>query len=379
MVLLAFVLVQPASAAVSCGHAGTTLTITLGAAGDTVTVSLNATDQILVNGALTTAAPCSLAGGAHDTIDTDTIAIDGTTGNETATIDQSGAGGAFPDAFDFDVDLDTGTGDRLVVVGTSGADTITFGATGITIDGEVTSDVTRGGIEEFTVNAGGGNDIVSGAGSASLGAAFVLPLTLSGEAGADTLTGGGAADTLNPGTGVDNDTVNCGAGTDTVSYAGATTTVTLNLATTTAQATGFGSDTVTNCENATGGTGNDSLTGSTVANTLTGGAGNDTLGGGLGNDVIACGDGTDTATYAGLSAAVTVDLSVATAQNTVGAGSDTITTCENATGGSGNDKLTGTTGNNALDGGEGNDKLAGGAGDDTLTGGAGSDKAPTRS
>jgi serralysin len=57
-------------------------------------------------------------------------------------------------------------------------------------------------------------------------------------------------------------------------------------------------------------------------------------------------------------------------------------TIENATGGSGNDKLTGNSkgntllgnnGNDILDGGGGNDKLTGGAGKDKLTGGAGND------
>jgi serralysin len=57
-------------------------------------------------------------------------------------------------------------------------------------------------------------------------------------------------------------------------------------------------------------------------------------------------------------------------------------TIENATGGSGNDRLTGNSkgntllgnnGNDILEGGGGNDKLTGGAGKDKLTGGAGND------
>jgi hypothetical protein len=46
---------------------------------------------------------------------------------------------------------------------------------------------------------------------------------------------------------------------------------------------------------------------------------------------------------------------------------------ENATGGSGSDKLIGSTGNNALIGGASNDRLDGAGGDDSLSGGAGND------
>jgi Ca2+-binding RTX toxin-like protein len=46
---------------------------------------------------------------------------------------------------------------------------------------------------------------------------------------------------------------------------------------------------------------------------------------------------------------------------------------ENATGGTGNDRLTGNTLNNTLNGGDGNDQLQGLGGNDTLWGGAGND------
>ena len=58
---------------------------------------------------------------------------------------------------------------------------------------------------------------------------------------------------------------------------------------------------------------------------LDGGAGNDTLNGGLGDDTLNGGADTDTASYAGTAAAVTVSLAITTAQNTLGAGSDTLT------------------------------------------------------
>ena len=66
-----------------------------------------------------------------------------------------------------------------------------------------------------------------------------------------------------------------------------------------------------------------------------------------------------------------MSLAVATAQNTVGAGTDTLSEFENLIGSAFNDTLTGDAGNNVLTGGAGNDTLVGGLGDDTLDGGAG--------
>ena len=61
---------------------------------------------------------------------------------------------------------------------------------------------------------------------------------------------------------------------------------------------------------------------------------------------------------------MTVSLAITAAQNTVGAGTDTLTTIENLTGSNFNDTLTGNTPANILNGGVGNDALAGGAGND---------------
>ncbi len=70
---------------------------------------------------------------------------------------------------------------------------------------------------------------------------------------------------------------------------------------------------------------------------------------------------------------MTVDLSVTSQQNTVGAGLDVLTNIENITGSNYSDKLTGNSSSNVLDGGLGNDILVGGDGDDMLFGGAGND------
>ncbi|MCP1517078.1 VCBS repeat-containing protein [Pseudomonas migulae] len=130
------------------------------------------------------------------------------------------------------------------------------------------------------------------------------------------------------------------------------------------------------------GDGNDVLTAGAGNNELHGGAGNDLLYSGAGNDLLDGGTGIDTASYAHATAGVKVDLSLLGAQNTVGAGTDTLTAIENLTGSSFDDKLTGDSHNNIITGGLGNDVLSGGGGDDvligglgnnTLTGGAGAD------
>ncbi len=130
------------------------------------------------------------------------------------------------------------------------------------------------------------------------------------------------------------------------------------------------------------GDGNDVLTAGSGNNELHGGAGNDLLYSGPGNDLLDGGTGSDTASYAHATAAVTVNLGLLGAQNTLGAGTDTLTGIENLVGSNFNDTLTGDNNNNVINGGLGNDILNGGGGDDlliggmgnnTLTGGAGAD------
>ena len=65
---------------------------------------------------------------------------------------------------------------------------------------------------------------------------------------------------------------------------------------------------------------------------LTGSAFDDTLEGDAGNNVLNGGNGVDTASYEHATAGVTVSLAITVAQNTVGAGSDTLTSIENLTG-----------------------------------------------
>ena len=152
--------------------------------------------------------------------------------------------------------------------------------------------------------------------------------TLIGNEQANTLSGGGGNDTLRGYSG--NDTLNGDAGNDTL----------------------------------IGGAGND---------TLNGGDGDDTLNGGAGNDALNGGAGLDTASYAGAASGVTVSLDVGGAQNTGGAGTDTLSSIERLTGSSFGDTLTGNSGDNMLSGGNGVDTLTGANGADRLDGGIGAD------
>ncbi|MDB5984436.1 MAG: type secretion target, partial [Pseudomonas sp.] len=120
-----------------------------------------------------------------------------------------------------------------------------------------------------------------------------------------------------------------------------------------------------------GGDGNDVLQAGTGNNELFGDNGNDLIYSGPGNDTIDGGAGNNTVSYEHATAGVHVDLSVITAQNTLGAGTDTLTNIDNVIGSHFNDTLTGGFDNNILSGGLGNDILNGAGGDDILIGGPG--------
>ncbi len=151
-----------------------------------------------------------------------------------------------------------------------------------------------------------------------------------------------------------------------------------------------GNDTIT------GGAGQDSVHGGDGNDTIRTGAGNDYVHGGLGDDFIDGGAGNDWLNYgndfglangiavgAGATSGVTVNLNITTAQNTGGAGIDTIIGFENVAGTEFNDVLTGLAnqsstifafgGNDRVTGGSASDDLWGGNGNDTIDGGGGTD------
>lgn len=138
--------------------------------------------------------------------------------------------------------------------------------------------------------------------------------------------------------------------------------------------------------------GNDTLNGTSNPDTIIGRAGNDRLfgnggndrlNGGTGNDLLNGGLGSDTTnysniviggtTYIGATAGVTVNLNLSGAQNTGGAGIDTLVSMVNVIGTNFNDTLIGNSGDNVLTGRAGNDTLVGGLGNDRLEGSSGND------
>jgi len=300
--------------------------------------------------------------------------------------------------------MDGGLGDDIYYVNDAG-DVAAEAAGGIdTVLASIThtlsanlENLTLTGLAASTGTGNAGNNLIKGNSGNNI---------LLGLAGGDTLNGNSGDDTLDGGDG--NDTLDGGDGTDTARYSsiGAAVTVALVAG---AQNTGAaGIDTLFSIENLTGtsfddvlrgnatanrlvgGNGNDTLAGASGNDTLSGDSGNDTLDGGSGNDTLDGssgddaltggdgndtlngGDGNDTASYAGATAGVVVGL-VAGAQNTGGAGIDTLPSIENLIGTSFNDILTGNAGANRLVGGNGDDTLNGGDGNDTLVAGFGWD------
>jgi len=304
--------------------------------------------------------------------------LDGRGGTDTANYSSTSAG--------VDVNLAQGTAtgsagnDTLAnienVTGGSGADTLTGDDGNNVLNGGSGNDVLIGGLGKDTLNGGSGTDVASYADASGSVTVDLSTNKVTGAADSDTLvsienvqgseygdvlTGNSSANTLEGGAG--NDTLNGGGGTDTASYANATGAVTADLSSGTSSGAA-GEDTLLQIENLSGSAYDDTLAGDANANVLTGGLGDDALDGGA---------GVDTASYAGASGAVTVDLAAGTASGA--AGNDTLVNIENLAGSDYADDLTGDDAANTLSGGAGNDILDGGLGNDTLDGGAGTDTA----
>lgn len=283
----------------------------------------------------------------------------------------------------------TVTGSSCTVIGTAAGETLT---------GTPNADVICGFAGADTLNGLAGND------------------TLLGDSGNDTLDGGDNNDVMRGG--ANDDVITGGAGSDAVSVEDGAAPVAVNLLQQSVfcyngSACGLGYDSpVTGVEDVRGSPFGDALIGSTGpdilrgyagddlvdgqdgSDTLVGGLGADSLLGRAGTDVLRPGDGNFADTVNGgdgtadrieltdVLTGVTVDLAAGTL---TGAGNDTITQVENATGSAQSDTLRGTATANVLRGGAGADVLDGRAGNDTIysrdgvadtvVGGADSDKA----
>ena len=254
----------------------------------------------------------------------------------------------------------TGGGGNDTIEGGSGADRIEGGAGNDTLEGGSGADTIKGEADDDTIDGGSGND------------------TIEGGAGNDIIKGGRGHDTIRAGDGNDiveggpgGDDMDGGAGNDTLSYEGSTFQgVVVELSATAINYSGDAwqdnqnRDVVRNFENLIGSRFVDSLIGNDQNNVIKGGAAGDTIDGKGGND---------TASYAGSSAAVQVDLS--SSRNFGGfftafgghAAGDKIKNIENIKGSDHNDTLTGDGNSNILIGAKGADTLDGKGGNDTAS------------
>jgi Ca2+-binding RTX toxin-like protein len=242
--------------------------------------------------------------------------VNGGTGNDTM------AGGTGNDTYVVDSSADV-----VTELANQGTDLVQSSATFI-LSANVENLTLTG---TAAVNGTGNNDLIGN--------------VITGNSGNNILAGLGGADTLNGAGGI-----------DTATYAASAAGVNVSLQTGIGSGGDAAGDTLLNIEN---------LTGSNFNDTLEGTAGNNVLDGGLGSNTVS---------YANATAGVTVNLSTTTAQNTIGAGTDTLLNFQNVTGSGFNDTLTGTAGINVIVAGAGNDVITGGFDADILTGGLGNDR-----
>ena len=255
--LLATGLVLPAGAeAATCASGAGTMTVAL---------NVNEVATVSTSGAALTLNNLPCPGGAT-MLNTNTITINGNTGNETAVVDLSngalGPGltveGSGVSEIEINAALGLGTGDRVTVNGSAAADQLVLGAGGVNLNGDDDADISPSGAESYTAGGADGDDLVSAAGGRGTGSAPTIPCSLQGDQGDDTLSSG-----------LGNDTIGGGTGVDALNFAAATAGVTVSLAVTTAQNTGgAGTDTITGIRNLDGTTCDDALTGDGQANAL---------------------------------------------------------------------------------------------------------------
>jgi Ca2+-binding RTX toxin-like protein len=186
---------------------------------------------------------------------------------------------------------------------------------------------------------------------------------LSGAGGDDWLKGGGGADTIDG-----------GPGNDTATYLNYGSAVTVNLGSGTGSGGAAQGDVLTEIENLYGTVYDDTLIGDGSRNILHGDDGDDTLRGGGGADRLIGAGGLDTASYAGSTAGVIVNLITGTGSGGAAEG-DTLAGIENLTGSAHADTLLGDAQANVLAGEGGEDILWGGGGADVLHGGGRRDTA----
>jgi hypothetical protein len=250
-----------------------------------------------------------------------------------------------------------------IIVGGTGIDHITGGAGNDLIDGGGSGggDMLHGGTGGDVLDGGGGiNTISFQSEPGDIGVSLLeqngyqdikvnhwVSLSnfqnLIGSTHNDILLGDNNDNVIDGGGG--NDVMDGLGGTNTASFASAATGVTVSLALQgSAQATGVGSDTLSDFQN---------LIGSAFSDHLTGDANGNLIDGDGGDDVLDGGGGTNTVTFASARSGVTVSLALQGQAQVTGVGTDTLSNFQNLVGSAFNDVLAGDSGNNTIDGGGG--------------------------
>ena len=255
-ILLVMAAFPALAAAESCSYnAGTKAVTAVIDPGDDATL-------VVVGGALHFGATPTACGAATTTT-TDSISITGGTGTiESLTLDASGGvfgpGAATETNFpEIEMTVALGdAGDELLVIGTSGNDSVAMGASGFSFNSDGDVDVTFSPLPgHVEVHGGSGVNFLTGRGGWGAGLAFAGNVTLVGGDLGDELNGGNGSDQLTGGGGAD--VLNGNAGDDRLEGDGA----------------------------------NDKLSGGEGKDFLVGGAGADTFTGGFGNDLLVAHDG----------------------------------------------------------------------------------------
>ncbi|SHE85017.1 Ca2+-binding protein, RTX toxin-related [Lampropedia hyalina DSM 16112] len=279
-----------------------------------------------------------------------------------------------------------------VALGTQASETIVAGS------GDFTA-LTADGSTGVYINAGAGNDHVTGTGANDFLVGGAGHDTLIGLAGDDSFLGGAGNDSINAGTGdnwidggLGNDTITTGNGHNEIYGGAGNDSITA----------GSGDDTIDggaddNVINA--GDGNNTVKAANGKNTITTGDGEDKIDVGDGDNTINAGDGENTITTGNGDNTITTGddkdtITVGAGDNTINAGDgentikagngdNTITTGKDndtvevgdgdniVTTGAGNDDITAGDGNNTIDAGEGNNNIAVGTGFNKITAGDG--------
>ncbi len=210
------------------------------------------------------------------------------------------------------------------------------------INGDADGDILVGGPQGDQLNGGAGGDTITGQGGADAINGGADDDGLRGDGGIDTVHGDAGNDTIVE-TAAQNDVVDGGGNgndRDLLTYAGEIAGIVVNFS---AAPTPVPTDTATNFEDATGGTGSDTFVGDATDNVLTGGGA----------------PGVDTVSYANRTNAVTVTLESGADDGETNE-NDNLVQIENVTGGSGDDTFTGQVAvlANVFRGGAGDDEVS---------------------